>query len=87
MFSLSVGTFGLNIQVPMSLLNHPPGGYLNIFTDFIFTQYGQVFRWEFYEVQPGVVYIDVWRSLPNDDVKLVAKRRIVAAKTGHMVSL
>jgi hypothetical protein len=67
-------------------LNYDSGTWLNIFVDFKFDCSGQLVKWEFYAKKAGVVFLAVWRPLPNSDEadqwQLIGKNRIRVWNTG-----
>ncbi len=50
---------------------------MNIFNHMIFNCHGKVFQWQFFAHETGTVFVDVWRLVANNKMRLIGKNRVV----------
>ncbi len=62
---------------PLTELPYRGGPGMNIFNDMIFNCHGNVSQWQFFARRTGTVFVDVWRLVANNVIRLIGKTRIV----------
>ncbi len=70
---------------PLTELPYPGGTLMNIYHDMIFKCYGKVFQWQFFARRTGTVFVDVWRLVTNNKIRLIGKNRVVVNVNNYVM--
>ncbi len=66
-------------NAPLTELPYLGGANMNIFHDMIFNCHGKIFQWQFFARRTGTVFLDVWRLVANNKMRLIGKNRVIVS--------
>ncbi len=64
-------------NAPLTELPYLGGTYMNIYNDMVFNCHGKLFQWQFFARRNGTLFLDVWRLLANNMMRLIGKNRVI----------